>query len=543
MIRHVLHEQAKERIRGLSAEQITEIRRAIPGIVIEPGDDPDSYDVHTSCYVGTVRLDFGELCILPKLTIERVLFLWSYSFDSKHWRDREVEFAEAPDLINALAHAFALELELQLRSGFIEDYQPREENERAVRGRIMLLEQWGNTRRRRPAVACAYDEYTVDILENQLLKEATRILRAFLEVDQNSAKALARCAQELLDVSSVRFARQRIPEVLDRPANRRYKRAIELARLILSRGSFELHEDDARALRMRGLLFDMNRVFEEFVRTALRRALRVSKRAFGSTATVPEGVHLHLDSASAVRLQPDLLWVRSGDLCFVGDVKYKKLAPSYMPNADIYQMLAYLVGSGVDTGMLIYPKSEDEPWNRDIEILIDGRRWRILVRIIDLEGPSESILTEIDRLAKEIRAITASALEGCEESAWKPPEVFARGNRGRSSSCFVDPSQVGARGGEILAARRKGRNETWTRLFEMRPHSQNVNNLPLRLNLVNEAVLDVDSAGVVAGQVAYKFFESGRCREGIVLQKTQQLFCLILEPGGFQLLGVSNGLG
>ena len=416
MNRHVLHEQAKERVAGLSPRLIKEMKRAIPGIVIEPGDEPDGYDVQTGCYVGTVRFDCGELCILPKLAIERVLFLWSYGFDPSHWRDRKVQLAEAPDLISALAHTFASELESQLRSGLMEDYVPREENERAVRGRIRLLEQWGNSRRRRPAVACAYEEFTVDILENQLLKEATRTLRAFLEVDQNSAKALARCAQELLDVSSIRFARQRVPAIQDRPANRRYRRVIELARLILSHGSFELHEDDARALRMRGFLFDMNRLFEEFVRTALRRALRVSKSAFGSSATVPEGVDLQLDLASAVRLQPDLLWVRSGWLCFVGDVKYKKVAPSYIPNADVYQMLAYLVGSGVDTGMLIYPRSEEEPWNRTIEIPIDGRVRRILVRIINLEGTSENILTEIDHLAEEIRAITASALEGLAES-------------------------------------------------------------------------------------------------------------------------------
>lgn len=221
MYRHALNEQSKERVPGLSASRVAEIKRAIPGIVIEPGDEPDIYVVQTGCYVGTVRLDFGELCILPKLPIERVLFLWSYGFDPKHWRDREVDLGEAPDLISALAHVFASELRSQLRSGFMEGYERREENERAVRGRIRLLEQRGNTQRRRPVVACAYDEYTVDILENQLLKEATRTLRAFLEVDHASARALARCAQELLDVSSIRFARQRIPEIQDRPTNRR----------------------------------------------------------------------------------------------------------------------------------------------------------------------------------------------------------------------------------------------------------------------------------------------------------------------------------
>ncbi|WP_200239464.1 McrC family protein [Thiohalocapsa halophila] len=405
---HSLKEQGATQVHGLSCDQISEIKQLIPGVVIEPGVDPGAYAVNPGCHVGSVRLTFGELRVMPKLPIARVLFLWSYAFDPKHWRDREVELPKAPGLINALAHAFGLELERQMRSGLLEDYQRKEENERTVRGRIRMVEQWVNTLRQRPEVACTYEEYTADIIENQLLKEAIRMLRASLDVDHSSAKILSRCAQELLNVSAVRFATHYVPEVAYRPRSARYRRAIELARLILSRSSFELDDQEAGFVRMRGFLFDMNRVFEEFVRTALREALGLSRNSFGSARSFASGADLYLDSRRRVSLEPDLLWKQASRLRFVGDVKYKKLAPSSMPNADIYQMLAYLVGTELDTGMLIYPKSTEEPSDRTVEIPIDGRARRILVRVIDLESNPERILSKMDVLAYEIRAIATT---------------------------------------------------------------------------------------------------------------------------------------
>lgn len=408
---YLLREQETTGLSGLSPEQAMEIKQAIPGVVIEPTDEPGVYGVNPDCQVGTVRLSFGELRVMPKLPIARVLFLWSYAFDPKHWRDRDVVLPAAPDLITALAHAFGRELERQMRSGLLEDYRRRTGNEPTVRGRIRMLEQWGNTLRQRPEIACVYDEYTTDILENRLLKEAIRTLRAFVDVDQLSAQVLSRCAQELSDVSCVGFPRHRIPEVVYRPRTARYRQAVELARLILSHGSFELQGKDARHVRMRGILFDMNRIFEEFVRSALREALKVSRDSFGSASTVADRASIYLDGTRNVRLKPDLLWTRANRLRFVGDVKYKKIAPSYMPNADVYQMLAYMVGTNLDTGMLIYPKSMEESSDRSIEIKIDGRLRRILVRVINLEGSSDSILAEISDLAKEIRAIASESLD------------------------------------------------------------------------------------------------------------------------------------
>jgi hypothetical protein len=43
------------------------------------------------------------------------------------------------------------------------------------------------------------------------------------------------------------------------------------------------------------------------------------------------------------------------------DAKYKATKFANYPNADVYQMLAYRVRFGLDTGHLVYAKGEEEP--------------------------------------------------------------------------------------------------------------------------------------------------------------------------------------
>ena len=72
-------------------------------------------------------------------------------------------------------------------------------------------------------------------------------------------------------------------------------------------------------------------MFEDFVVVALRDALRVSDRVLVQGAS---GRRLFSDIAERVSLKPDIsFW--AGERCrFVGDVKYKRIAPAAYPNAD-----------------------------------------------------------------------------------------------------------------------------------------------------------------------------------------------------------------
>ena len=82
-----------------------------------------------------------------------------------------------------------------------------------------------------------------------------------------------------------------------------------------------------------------------------------------------------------MRLRPDLTW-RDGSRCtFVGDVKYKQ-TDNGVPNADLYQLLAYTTALDLPGGLLIYAQGERKPSTHTVRH--SGKR--LEVAALDLSG-------------------------------------------------------------------------------------------------------------------------------------------------------------
>ena len=98
----------------------------------------------------------------------------------------------------------------------------------------------------------------------------------------------------------------------------------------------------------------------------------------------------------------DLVW-RDGSSCiFVGDAKYKEVIDEGVPNADIYQMLAYCTAADLPSGLLIYAAGEDE--SREYKIRNADKA--IEVVSLDLNGTPETILGEVANLAERVKSHT-----------------------------------------------------------------------------------------------------------------------------------------
>jgi 5-methylcytosine-specific restriction enzyme subunit McrC len=162
--------------------------------------------------------------------------------------------------------------------------------------------------------------------------------------------------------------------------------------MILSAISFEFGDGSVRA---RGFLIDMNRVFEEFVRVALREALTEPASRFG------KGM-LYFDEAKKTKLEPDLMWTPNGAPAFVGDVKYKRILADNMPNADLYQMLAYVVAADLQNGLLIYPKGEAE--ETSVRVANVGRT--IETCTLDISAEPKDIRESVARIAQRVRSMS-----------------------------------------------------------------------------------------------------------------------------------------
>ena len=340
---------------GLSARELRALRthRKELALTIEPADD-DAWGLTPASTVGALEIeDILSVSIRPKLDIARVLFLASYALGEFKLADLDsFDFPEEHHPVEAVAFLFADAARRAFARGLLHGYRTEEEALLTVRGRIRFDEQI----RKRFGVPLPaevrYDDFTEDIPENQLVKAATHVLGAMRLRDPKSRALLGRAAATLENVSLVHFPPESVPEITFNRLNGHYRQVIGLSRLILRHAMVETGRGRVRAP---GFLMDMNRVFEGFVRRALREKLQLTEREFPANKQRP------FDRNDNIRIEPDLSWWKAGTCVFAGDAKYKPIKYQHAPNADVYQLLAYSTALDLPGGILIYAKGERDP--------------------------------------------------------------------------------------------------------------------------------------------------------------------------------------
>ena len=403
----------------LSLQERAALRRVLPSVAVKPADGAEGeYHLTPGSTVGAVEVGGMSVSIRPKLEIARVLFLAGYAMKEFKARER-FEFPEAATPVEALAPALAAAARRAFVGGLLHGYRTEEEALRTVRGRIRIDDQ---LRRRFGAavpVEVRYDEFTDDVTANRLVKAAAVRLGRMRLRERRSRDGLRWIGARLENVSFVEYPPAGVPDVTFDRLNGHYREVVALARLVLRHSSFETGRGNLRAA---GFLMDMNRVFQGFVTRALREALRVSERVFRGDDRVGR---VHLDEAGRVRLLPDLSWWDGTDCAFVGDVKYKT-ADGGVPNADLYQLLAYVTALDLPGGLLIYAQGEAEPVTHEVRHA--GKR--LEVRALDLSGSREDLLARIEELAGRVRALrTESRVPGHAPGAHARGGATARSGR------------------------------------------------------------------------------------------------------------------
>jgi len=383
----------------LTNEERDTLRELVSSVIIQPTVGlSDCYDITPSSTIGAIETDSLSVEIHPKLPMERVLFLVSYALDPKQWRNSGFGFDAADSLVDAVVPGFARQVGRAIERGLLQGYRREEDSSSTVRGQIRFGDQIRDRFGLAPPVEVTFDEFTDDIIENQLLKAAIARLKYRRIRSEPIRRMLSKFDTNLATVSPVRFDPRALPEIQFTRLNEHYRPAIELATLILKSTSWDLRRGDFRAS---SFLVDMNQVFEEFVITALREELRVGQREFPSNCSHRT---LCMDTAKRIRLKPDISWWDGNQCVFVGDVKYKPINVPGIKHADLYQLLAYTTATNLPSGLLIYAAGETEPRTHKVRFADK----LLEVTALDLSGSPERILDQIRELAIQIRTAARS---------------------------------------------------------------------------------------------------------------------------------------
>lgn len=333
--------------------------------------------------------------IVPKVSINRLFFLLGYALNQKGWREDQIELSEEAGLLPALAHAFERQTDRALRQGLLQGYRRTQESAWVVRGRLREAE---HLRRRFGAalpVEIEYDEFTTDVPENQILRAAVDRLLRLPGIAPQLRRRLLHQRSRLQDASPLTRGVRNLPTWSPSRLNARYVPALRLAEIIMRDGSVE---HDVGSVHVNGFLFDMARIFEDFITVAMREQLVVDASDAGGAVRL-QARH-HLDEADTVLLRPDLVWYdASRRPLAVVDAKYKVGKPEGFPGADLYQMHAYCTVLGLSEGHLVYAKGNATHAHH----VVRRAGIRIHQHALDLQQAPEAILAHLDSIARQCR--------------------------------------------------------------------------------------------------------------------------------------------
>lgn len=326
----------------------------------------------------------------------------------------EVGVDECPDLPDLFARLLLNGANRLLRRGLDRGYRGFVEETRAPRGKMVLDEIIKSQTLRRGAVVCAFDELTVDVLHNQLVKATALQLAKTKGLRRNLAHELRLLGRRMEGVSDVRPQPNLFPRVQLSRNTGQYGPLLKLCELIVRN---LLPEQDGDASRFASILDDgpqMSTVFEEF----LRSFYRLEQHRFHSVGVETLKWDGYSVTAAGVPHLPGMITditLRSKDRTVVIDAKFYNdaLVGGYgapkVHSGNLYQMLAYLqhtakaVATPVD-GILIYPLN-GTPLRLHYRLL----GFDVQVVTIDLTEPWQAIH---DRLLDILAFDPKSAREG-----------------------------------------------------------------------------------------------------------------------------------
>lgn len=330
--------------------------------------------VQVTSFVGVIRAPDGfQIEVLPKIgkatrgddapQIRRLLLdMLRCLGEFQHIQTDAAQLCAAHmPLLEVWIGEFLRAVERVVKRGLRGDYNTRQDNLFALRGKLLMAAHLRQNLCRRDRFFTRFDEFSVNRPENRLLHAALRRVLEWTraQAHQQLARELRFVFAEAPESMQPRLDFQRVR--LERDMGY-YADALAWARLILNEESPLTGAGEHRAP---SLLFPMEKVFEAFVARHLPRQLaqpyRLQQQASSLSLVLHEGKDWFF-------LKPDLL-VRErkgGTNRLVLDTKWKLLdranrAKQYgLSQADFYQLHAYghnyLEGQG--DVVLIYPKTD-----------------------------------------------------------------------------------------------------------------------------------------------------------------------------------------
>jgi 5-methylcytosine-specific restriction enzyme subunit McrC len=254
-------------------------------------------------------------------------------------------------LLDLYFDIFLDEVSILLHKGLIKKYHYKSANSTALKGRILFNKQIQQNLIHQERFYTSHQVYDYEHLINQILLKALTILLKIVS-NPNIKSRVSRIKLDFPEIKEIEITKLHFDKIKESRKSIPYKEALKIAKMIILNYSPDIRNGQENML---ALLFDMNKLWEEYVFRMLQRH---------ATADLEVSFQNYQRFWEGKTIRPDIVIKRRmGEALetFVVDTKWKIIDYRNPSDDDLKQMYAYNLYWDSGKSMLLYPKVQDYP--------------------------------------------------------------------------------------------------------------------------------------------------------------------------------------
>lgn len=254
------------------------------------------------------------------------------------------------NLLEVYFLSYLNEIEELSRKGLVKQYRTNTANVRALKGKLEFAGHLKKNLVNKQNFYTTHQVYDTDHFLHQVLSKALEIVEVFTR----STSLYDKCKRVQLafpDVKQIHITKAKLDKIKLNRKTKPYAKALELARLIILNYSPDI---SAGKEKMLSLLFDMNKLWEDYVAVVLKKYVYHNKTGYSISA----------QSSMAFwgnnSLRPDIVITSPTGENIILDTKWKEYN-NRNSIVDLRQMFAYNKFWQANKAVLLYPGSFQNP--------------------------------------------------------------------------------------------------------------------------------------------------------------------------------------
>lgn len=316
-------------------------------------------------YVGVIQIGGLTIEILPKADKK----VQSEQEDFTKWRNallnmlaicRKIKIESVSEaslnkryysLLELYFDLFLDEVIVLLRKGLIKKYHNESSNSNALKGRIVFSKNIQQNLIHQERFYTTHQVYDFEHTINQILLRALNILSKIV-TNANIKERIARIKLDFPEIKEIEITKEHFDSINISRKTVPYNEAIKIAKMIILNYSPDIKNGQENMI---ALLFDMNKLWEEYVYRMLQRVnVDGYKVEFQNSQKFWE----------SKTIRPDLVVTKTTDNIsetFIIDTKWKVIDYRNPSDEDLKQMYAYNLYWDAGKSMLLYPLIVEYP--------------------------------------------------------------------------------------------------------------------------------------------------------------------------------------